>query len=374
MKTKALIILVLLLVMGLGTAIGLYLIRNQQLLQKSASVPGGPATVSISPSTMTLNQDDTFTATVSFNPGGVVTQAVALRLEYTYDASLSQPPITATAVTPDPTLAADSQWTFTANSYEYQNGTADIYIAAFNTSVAGFNSNSETSLATITFKANSPGTINVTFNPTDSVITSKATAEDILLTPQSSGTYTVNSTGNNPTPTLTPTPTGIITTSPSPTPTGTGAQPTPTPTTSNSTNPTNTPTPTTTSNNNSSTNSVIISYPTNGSTITDTTPTFSGTASAGSTITVSVGSITGTTTTSTSGSWSWTPSTQLSGGSHTVTATSSAGGSATSTFTITTSTGSTTLMESGTFETTMIVLGVGIFLILGGAIVSLKAL
>ncbi|SEK36959.1 Ig-like domain (group 3) [Stigmatella aurantiaca] len=85
----------------------------------------------------------------------------------------------------------------------------------------------------------------------------------------------------------------------------------------------------------------VVTTPANGSTTSDNTPTYSGTAEAGSTVTVIVDGVpVGTTTANTSGTWSFTPTVPLADGSHTVkaTATDAAGNlspeSNTNTFTI----------------------------------------
>jgi hypothetical protein len=66
----------------------------------------------------------------------------------------------------------------------------------------------------------------------------------------------------------------------------------------------------------------VVNMPANGSSITDTTPTYTGTAEAGSTVTVYVdGAVVGTTTADGAGSWSFTQPTSLAEGPHTVKAT-----------------------------------------------------
>ncbi|MDC0714124.1 Ig-like domain-containing protein [Stigmatella sp. ncwal1] len=67
----------------------------------------------------------------------------------------------------------------------------------------------------------------------------------------------------------------------------------------------------------------VVTTPANGATLTDNTPTYSGTAEAGATVTVIVdGSAVGSATANTSGAWSFTPTVPLPDGSHTVKATS----------------------------------------------------
>ncbi|SEU16517.1 adventurous gliding motility protein AgmC [Stigmatella erecta] len=66
----------------------------------------------------------------------------------------------------------------------------------------------------------------------------------------------------------------------------------------------------------------VVTAPANGSILTDTTPTYSGTAEAGTTVTVIVDGVpAGTTPADASGNWSFTPTAPLLDGSHTVRAT-----------------------------------------------------
>jgi MYXO-CTERM domain-containing protein len=67
----------------------------------------------------------------------------------------------------------------------------------------------------------------------------------------------------------------------------------------------------------------VVVTPANGSTISDNTPAYSGTAEAGSTVTVIVdGLVVGTTTANAGGAWTFTPAVPLADGPHTVRATS----------------------------------------------------
>jgi uncharacterized protein (TIGR03382 family) len=66
----------------------------------------------------------------------------------------------------------------------------------------------------------------------------------------------------------------------------------------------------------------VVLTPANGAVLTDTTPTYSGTAEAGNTITLIVdGTVVGTVTADGTGAWSFTPATALADGTHTVKAT-----------------------------------------------------
>src|SRR5690606_18305835 len=66
----------------------------------------------------------------------------------------------------------------------------------------------------------------------------------------------------------------------------------------------------------------VITGPTDGALLTDTTPDITGTAEPSSTVTVTIdGVVAGTTTADAAGSWTFTPSSPLGEGPHTVTAT-----------------------------------------------------
>ena len=68
----------------------------------------------------------------------------------------------------------------------------------------------------------------------------------------------------------------------------------------------------------------VITSPAQGATLTDNTPTLSGTAQPGSTVTVTLdGSEVGTVTADAAGAWSFTPASVLAEGEHTVSATAS---------------------------------------------------
>nr|WP_157580468.1 putative Ig domain-containing protein [Rudanella lutea] len=102
----------------------------------------------------------------------------------------------------------------------------------------------------------------------------------------------------------------------------------------------------------------VVTTPANGAILSDTTPTYTGTAEAQSTVTVRVdGSPIGTTTADASGTWTFTPTTPLAPGSHTVRvrATDLAGNesvdSNTNTFTVDTAAPTVTITSSSTSPT-----------------------
>lgn len=217
-KKKFLIGLVLIILLAALLA-GLYLIRQQQLVGKKAAIPTGTATIKLSPETKTVAPGTTFPVQILFTTGGQPISAVTVDLSYPYTGSA--PPIIVSNLQLNASLLATGEWSVPIKNFPSENGLARIRLAAANTSLGGYSSTTETLLATIIFQGNSPGTITVTFNPTESKITMKATGQDNLLIPASTGIYTVQGVSASPTPT-----TGVV---PSPTPTQRPAgSPTPT--------------------------------------------------------------------------------------------------------------------------------------------------
>lgn len=217
-KKKFLIGLVLILLLAALLA-GLYLIRQQQLVGKKAAIPTGTATISLNPETKTVAPGTSFPVQIAFTTAGLPISAVTVDLSYPYTGT--EPPITVTNVQLNASLLATGEWSVPFKSFPAENGVQKIKIAAVNTSLGGYTATTETVLGSIIFQGNSPGTITVTFNATESKITVKSTGQDNLLTPASTGVYTVQGVSASPTPT-----TGVL---PSATPRPTSGQATPTP-------------------------------------------------------------------------------------------------------------------------------------------------
>lgn len=223
------------------------LVGQKQLFRKKAAVQGGTAQVRLVPESKTVGVGGTFGVEVRFTPGAEPVSAITVQLNYTYPGS--QPPLSVASIVANPQLLGTGYWSMPIKTVTTSGGLVRVRIAAINTSLSGFSSANEEMLATINFRGDVPGTINVTFDAVESKVTLKSTATDTLLIPTSVGTYTVTGespasptpTGApSPTPTPTPHPTPTSTPGPTPTPTPTPA-PTPTPT------PTSIPTPTPTS-------------------------------------------------------------------------------------------------------------------------------
>lgn len=230
-KKKYIIGAVVLGVLLMGLATALILVGRQQLFKQEASVPTGVATVRITPTQKTVAVNEQFTADVFFNTANRAIGAIAVQLEYSFTGA--EPPIKALNVETSTALVADN-WNFSVKSVATEGQKVIIQIGGTNSDNEGYTNNADTKLATINFSGMSPGKIVVNFNATESKIKDLAANEDILLTPESSGTYTVGG-GGSPTATATATASSSPTGAGSPTPTGSGtprstATTTPTPT------------------------------------------------------------------------------------------------------------------------------------------------
>lgn len=388
MPKKVFIIIISILLLA-AIPITLFVVQQQQELRQKAA----PATtLSISPSQSTKAIGDEFQVNVVVDTGA--NSIIQVVVDLTYDAtklqflSITNSPQFPNVVSGDPG--------------SNPNGQIQEYIVATINPQTPFNGIG--TVATIRFRA-----IGSTETPTSIRFTQNAAAYSLSepTTPpgakigDSPATITITGSGTNPT----PTPTTIATTI---TPTIGGATPTktPTPTTPASGQPTAAPTattaitpttmPTATPTPTVGPLGLTITSPGNGSSTTDTTPTFSGRARAGINITMtfSPGGLTGVTTADASGNWTFTPTTALGLGVYTlsITGTDPVTGATqviNSVVTIGTvaptstpaptqiSSGNTPLPTqvassdvpvTGTIETTIAIMAVGLVLLLGGAL------
>lgn len=252
MPAKKIAVVVVVIVVAIsGFLAGLYLLQEQQDLREQAAVPGGQASVSISPSTGNFDIGETISTEVSFNTSGIAASGVAIRLSYPF--SGASPEVSVTSIQVNQDLLATGDWTCPTQNATQQGGNVLIDVACANTSASGFTTTANTKLATIELRVNRTPSTNpviLRFDPGESVITRRSDNQDILLIPQSQASFAIGGTSEpvaTVTSTGTPTPTTRAVTSTStptatktPTPTTTGAVSTTTGTPS----PTKTPTPT----------------------------------------------------------------------------------------------------------------------------------
>lgn len=198
-----------------GFLVGLYLLREQQDIREQAAVPGGQATVSISPSSGDFEVGDNITAEVSFNTSGIPISGVAVRLLYPF--SGISPEVSVIRVQVDEDLLASGNWSCPTRNAFQQGGNVFIDVACANLSASGFVSNSNIKLATIEMRVNrlpSTNPLVLRFDPQQSVITRRNDNQDILLIPQSQGSYIVKALSSPTTaPSVTPVPTEVTMTS-----------------------------------------------------------------------------------------------------------------------------------------------------------------
>jgi len=197
MSFKRILLILGILVAITGLIAGVVLVGRQQLLPKKAAVIGGVADVWLTPTTQTAEIGGSdFTVDLMMNTEGVPVSTIQVVLEYSYDGDLNRPPLEMLLPIQTNPLFQGGGWSIPIKNYTYQNGTARLEIAILNTTISGFSSTEDTLLASLTFTANSAGTIEVNVIPEESRISQKSTNEDILGIPSNPvGTYTAGAGG-----------------------------------------------------------------------------------------------------------------------------------------------------------------------------------
>lgn len=213
MPAKKIIVALLIVVVAIGGFVaGLVLLRQRQDLEDEAAVEGGQATVSIIPQTGNYEVGDSITLSVHFNAANIGISSVGVRLAYPFTGAT--PEVTVSSIDINPSFLSSADWTCpTATDPKLEGANVIMDIACANTSSGGFTSNTDTLLANITLFVERPVPLNINplivrFDASTSMITREGDNEDILLIPQSTGSYTISSTGVQAT--ATPTPTGIV--------------------------------------------------------------------------------------------------------------------------------------------------------------------
>jgi len=251
----------LILIVG-GTAGAIILVRQRQEIRKEAATPSGTATITLSPSTGNLTINQTFPVEIKFNTKGKTISALSASLSYQFQEDT--PPVEYSQEIQMAPPFTNDNCPIHEVKIDNQNKRLKINIACVILSPQGYSNNSDTLLASFNLIARHVPQTNpivLEFDPAQTIITDKETAQDILLSPTGQGVYTVNGNENNavcdltftvnpsqtptpatPTATSTPVPTSSPTSPPVPTATST---PWPTPT--NTIAPIPSPTPTTVS-------------------------------------------------------------------------------------------------------------------------------
>jgi hypothetical protein len=218
-KKKYIIGSVILGVLLLGLAVALVLVGRQQLFRQEASTPTGVATIRISPTTKSITVGQQFSPEIFFDTAGRAVTAIGVQLEYTFTGGT--PPITTADNIQVNSVLLSENWNFTVKSVETIANKVVIQIGGTNSDQQGYTSTGEIKLATLSMTGQAPGSIVVTFNQSLSKITSEDNGQDVLLTPESSGTYEVTG-GSTATPTSTATSTATGSAKPTATATATG--------------------------------------------------------------------------------------------------------------------------------------------------------
>lgn len=217
-----------------GLMASLFLSEEPQDVRKDASVSGGTTVVSISPPAQTLETNGSASVSVSFNTNGSEISGIAARL--TFPGPTAVTGISASNIVINPSLlnATDVDFSCPVKTTKVEGGVTSVDVGCVVLGTQGYISNTTTELFTFTATARGVANTNpvvITFDPVETVITDKATGQDIAAIPTGSTAITIDGVASTPTPTptpvSTPTPTPVPTVTPTPTPVVT---PTPTPT------------------------------------------------------------------------------------------------------------------------------------------------
>ena len=187
------IVIFIFLVGGLG--VGLFLVNQKQDVRSKASTDIGTAIINLSPTTGNITAGSSLPITISLNPAGNVISAFAIRINYSYSGTI--PDLTAENFQISPALTSGGDWTCPVKKFTAAGGKANIDIACANTSTTGYSGSGVINLATVSLTATASAannTYTLAFDPKESIITKKSDSLDILLTPNSRGTYTVSGT------------------------------------------------------------------------------------------------------------------------------------------------------------------------------------
>jgi len=202
--------------MSIGVIIALVVSSSSVDPRKSASVPGGTVEVSLSPSSRTLNPGESTTVTVTLDTKGTPISGIAVRVLYPFSGTVPA----MTASNPNPLISQrDSNWSCQVVSTTVDTNVVKIDLGCLYVAQEGFISSTPIPLESFTLTAGSVSVstpYTLSFEPASTVVTSKATGEDIAAIPTNTSIITVSAT-TAATPTPTPTPTIGVTATPTPT-------------------------------------------------------------------------------------------------------------------------------------------------------------
>jgi len=212
------------LILTIGLAIGILLVRQNQQIRERAATPTGTVKVFLSPETKTVQVGQTFSVNILLDTSDRYISALTLDLSFPYSGDTPPLAVNDTGIQINSNLVVNGNWNFPIKIVNSENQLFQIRIGGLNSLSQGYKTTGEETVATINFKAQATGSVTLSFNPTTTKATDKSTGEDILLIPSSAGYYTVQSSEATTTPTITSTPTPtpisipVTTSTPSPIP------------------------------------------------------------------------------------------------------------------------------------------------------------
>ena len=184
---KTVLALIVFFIILVSIPLAVFQVKQRQEIRKEAFVEGGAATISLSPSEGNYDIDETFTVGVNFNTAGEAISAVAMRI--TYDT----PEVEASNIQINNELPRE--WSCPVQDIYPEDGVVKIDISCVYMSVNGYSTTTDTLLITFNLVANETPAINPTdldFDPSETKITRKSDAQDILGTPISpAGSYMI---------------------------------------------------------------------------------------------------------------------------------------------------------------------------------------
>jgi len=201
MKTKNYLLLILGgAVILLGLVAALISSQKPQEIRKKAAVPGGTATISLSPSGGTYPLNQPLPVEIRFNSSKVAISAITVRLTYPF--SGNTPEVAASDLQINSQLTG-AGWTCPIKDIypDPEMKIIKIDISCLYLSTSGFTSSGETALASFNLTANQlppANQITLSFDPQETKIISKEEGKDILSTPLPTASFTIA----NVTPTL----------------------------------------------------------------------------------------------------------------------------------------------------------------------------
>lgn len=197
MKKKDLLGLALIALLFSGLWLAARLTREQQDIRREAATPTGVGEVRLSPDSLSVGVGEEFPLDVYFNTGPNEAEAQAISsmaIRITYPYSGTTPELEVVGIEQNFTDLAPGDWAMPVKLSEAKNGMVSIDILAVNINVSGYKNHEDKKLATIMMRVNSMPAANPTvlnFDPSETIMTSKVDARDMLLIPTSEASISI---------------------------------------------------------------------------------------------------------------------------------------------------------------------------------------